>query len=524
MTSAAPNIAEQALATVELATKEPLWFNKEVLNLKNSKKDIERGLNWELDVWQQELHEAVADVYRKKVGIPTRYNHDGKNKITVRAMHGPGKTFGVADIMHWFNFCFKGKIICTAPKENQLRTRLWPAFRKIRQRAGKSYSSFVKVDTTKITWHNDEDWVALAETASEPENLAGHHADHLLFIVDEASGIREEMYPVIEGAVSTGFLVIILLIGNPTKNVGTFYDSHNTARVAKNYYQIHVDLNKTTRVNKQWVKEMGEKYGTDSPIYKIRCLGEFADADANQLISLEWIGNAKDREFSEDGSFPRLRVAVDVADGGLDETIIQVGHLYESHTRMLKMFRFSFKSSEAPIKTAQAAARIFDSFCGDPANGDDIVIDALGVGAGAAGYLMMGPDAGLDKCYPTIAYKGGERSDNTKKWRNRRVQSYMCLHDAYRDATISYAPDYCSDNDWEDFQAQLCCIRRNNGGEHIEDIESKDKLTRQGVKSPDMADGQAMMYATQQPVMHSGATSIEVVGTSEINNYDAGLS
>lgn len=493
------------LAELDLLSKtrnDPVWFMREVLNLK--------GKGWELDVWQEELVEAIADVYRKKYDIPTVLNHDGKSMFTVRAMHGPGKTFTMAAVMHWFNAAFRGRIICTAPKANQLATRLWPAFRKINVRAGKEYAAPVRVDSTKITWHNDEDWCALAETASQPENLAGYHDDYMLFLVDEASGVSEAMYPVIEGAISTGVIVILVLIGNPTKNQGTFHASHCIPKVAKHYYQVHVDLEKTTRVSKEWVQRMVDKYGRNSPVVKVRCYGEFADSDEAQLLPYAWLTEALGREGVGEGMLPRLRVTCDVADGGDNFTVVTAALMFnEQHIHVLKQTQHSFPASESPILAAQAAHSMFRRYDGNPARGDDIVVDSLGVGAGTAGYLM-------ELRLPVVTYKGGESSDDPKQWRNRRTQSYIVLRDKHRDKQISYAEDFLDDldvaGDWDDFTAQMCAVRTKPGTERVEELETKQAMMSRGIASPDRADGIAMLCATQAPSIAAQLGSIVQTG------------
>lgn len=479
------------LEQLERIRSEPVWFAESVLGLV--------GDRYYLDAWSKEFLNAVGDVYRKHVGIPTRINHEGKNMFTVRAMHGPGKTFTVAILMHWFNCAFRGRVICTAPTEKQLKTRLWPAFRKISARAGKDYSGPIQVDSTKITWHGDEDWCALAETASQPENLAGYHDDYMLFLVDEASGVSEQMFPVVEAAMSSGTIVILILIGNPTKNHGTFHASHCIAKVAKNYFQIHVDLDKTTRVSADWVRKMVEKYGRESPVVKIRCYGEFADADEAQLISYAWLVSALGREGVGAGNMKRLRVTVDVADGGENFTVITVGHVCDDDSVVvLKQVQRSFPSSESPILAADAAEQLFNAFGGKAENGDDFVVDSLGVGAGTAGELMK-------RGHNVVTYKGGEASDDVKQWRNRRAQSYISCRDAHRDGHIAYAEDFLDegqgDGDWDEFTAQMCSIRTKPGltEKRVEELETKEAMIKRGAVSPDRADGVAMFYATQAP-------------------------
>ncbi len=168
-------------ATRRRSIADPVWFVHNVLNLRRlpgePSLDEDPGKSWELDQWTENLLDAVGDVVRKQKGIPTKINHEGKNQLSVVSMHGPGKTFGLACLMHWFGFCFKSKIACVAPKLNQLKTRLWPEFRKIRNRAREGYPSLMQVHGEQVRWIDkdgkfEEGPWAFMETASAPENLA----------------------------------------------------------------------------------------------------------------------------------------------------------------------------------------------------------------------------------------------------------------------------------------------------------------------------------------------------------------
>jgi len=202
--------------TIQKSKLDPDWFCEKILKSPN-------------DPWQSEALNAVADLFRIKKNIPTLYNHKGLTRFSFVAFHGCGKTHAMAKLMHWFNFVVRGRIPCTAPKEKQLITRLWPEFRKIKMKAISEYQQLINVETKNIYWANDSDHVAIIEAASAPENLAGYHDDYLMFLVEEASGVDENMFPVIEGALTgdteTG-LNILVLIGNPTKTSGEFWASH----------------------------------------------------------------------------------------------------------------------------------------------------------------------------------------------------------------------------------------------------------------------------------------------------------
>lgn len=499
---------------VRRCLEDPVFFGEEVLNLKHLPTDGPDE-NWAIDEWQKELMRALADPWRKRNGLPTIVNHDARSYVTARSMHGPGKTFGSAYAMHWFNFCFPGQIFITAPKHKQIVTRTWGEFRKILFRAPRWYQTIIDVKDTRIKWFDDKDWAAYAESAKQPENLAGKHWPYQLVIVEEATGVPEALWPVIFGALSTGTIQLLLMISNPTRNSGTFAESHLSEKEAHLYYRMHIDLAHTTRVSKKWVEDMRRKYGDNSPIFKVRCLGEFASDDVNQLIASSWVAAAWDREWSPDGSVHKLRISVDVADGGEDESVITAGHHYSNHVRLLKQSVFSFSSDKASIDCADAAERVFIALGGNAAQ-DDFVVDSVGVGTGVAGVLVS-------RGYKVVRYKGGSDSDNKKSWRNRRVQSYMVLRDAFRDGRLSFADEFTDDP--TELQAQLCSVKSKPGIERVEDLLTRDEMRALGIKSPDRADSMAMQYATQAPrVLNAGANAPPRVAIIESSLLDGMVS
>jgi hypothetical protein len=104
-----------------------------------------------------------------------------------------------------------------------------------------------------------------------------------------------------------------------------------------------------------------------------------------------------------------------------------------------------------------------------------------------------------DRGYRVIRYKGGEASDNSEKWKNRRTQSYLVARDAFRDGLISFEPDAVDDA--EELEAQLCSVKRKIvGDDRIEELVTREDMRREGIKSPDRADSIVMQFATQAPV------------------------
>ncbi|MFC6546023.1 hypothetical protein ACFQBN_04800, partial [Cohnella cellulosilytica] len=62
-------------------------------------------------------------------------------------------------------------------------------------------------------------WFATARTATRPENMAGFHEDHMLFVVDEASGVADPILETILGTL-TGEDNKLAMFGNPRGLLG----------------------------------------------------------------------------------------------------------------------------------------------------------------------------------------------------------------------------------------------------------------------------------------------------------------
>lgn len=459
---------------IRRAMFDPDWFCRAVLHCPN-------------DDWQSEMMNAVADLDRIKHKKPTIYNHDGLNRFSVRSCHGPGKTHLAAKLVHWWNFTKIGVIPCTAPKEKQVLTRLFPEFRRIANRAEKEYSKLFKAETKKIVWLDNLEHTAVAESGATPENLAGYHAKALLFIVDEASGVHENMYPAVEGSLTTEGSVLFM-IGNPTKTTGEFWASHKKQGTRELYYRKRVSYKDSPRVKNSWARAMIAKYGPKSPVVMSRVFGEFPDQAENQLIVLDWLEAARNATIPDFDADPILKVSVDVADGGDDQSSITVALKYDDFTVVKKQRNFSFESSKAPIKVAEAAEAMFLLY-GGRKDVDEFAVDALGVGAGTAGALIK-------KGYRVRAHKGGKASTQPEKYRNMRAQVYYSLRDALRDGYIFFSEEFFDDEaDWQELCAQLCSVKMKLGSERVDELVSKEQMRADGIKSPDRGDSLSMQYA-----------------------------
>lgn len=521
-----------------LARREPVTFCREVLNHRRMGDEpalsVDAAKSWELDRCQVDLIEGVADVWRYLDKKPTRVNHNGLNYITVRAGHGPGKTHSGGLICHVFNAAFDGRVVATAPKFDQLKSRLWSRLRAISARAEPWYQHLYQINDTSVHYYAIEqktgqvvlnkDHGVIAETANKPENLAGHHMPYQLVLIDEASGIPESLVPTILGALSIGVVQILVMIGNATREQGYFADSHRKRETAAQFFRQHIGIHNSERMNsastRAWAQKLIDKYGEDSPVVRVRVKGDFPGSSPNQVFAIEWVARARDRVIDPmvgDGSLPRLRVSVDCGAGGEGETVCTAAKHFDSVRVGLKQTRHSFKLETAALETADAAELLFSKF-GGRKDQDDFVVDSLGVGVGAAGHLYA-------RGYKVVMYQGGSASDNSKRWRVRRVQSYMGARDDLRDNCVVFLDSFYDDEtDWDDFDGQLCSIT-HPPGDSVDDLITKAEMQRQGIPSPDLSDSWAMQYATQAPKIIPSGVPNEQAATVHVvrSNINAGL-
>jgi len=150
-----------------------------------------------------------------------------KRRVSIRSGHGTGKSTFEAWAILWFLSCyFPAKVPATAPTSHQLEDVLWSELAKwhrvMKERLPAlgdqfewSNEAFRMKDAP-----NESFSVARTSRPERPEALQGFHADHILFVIDEASGVPDNVFEVAEGALSTDGAFVIMA-ANPTRAVWT---------------------------------------------------------------------------------------------------------------------------------------------------------------------------------------------------------------------------------------------------------------------------------------------------------------
>lgn len=305
------------------------------------------------------------------------------NKMTsVRSGHGIGKSAVEAWAVIWFMTTRDfPKIPCTAPTQHQLFDILWAEISKWRRNNPALEQDLIWTKEKLYMRGYPEEWFAVARTASKPDALQGFHAENVLYIIDEASGVDDKIFEPVLGSLSTNGAKL-LMCGNPTQLSGFFFDSHHKNRM--NYKTFHIDGRNSTRVDQDYVRMIINMYGEDSDVFRVRVAGEFPLAEDDVFIPLPMIMKSIETEFHPRPDPFVLSIGCDVARFGDDKTVI--GYRVDEKVEFWKKRR-----GQDTMKTAddlvELAMMLEDRY--KPEEAIPIKVDDSGVGGGVVDRLKQ---------------------------------------------------------------------------------------------------------------------------------------
>jgi hypothetical protein len=393
----------------------------------------------------------------------------GKRRIAVRSGHGVGKSALLSWILLWWLSTRPASIIpCTAPTAHQLEDILWGEIGRWRQKMRPPFRDLLQVGRNWVRHQGAPDsWFAVGRTSRKgnPEALQGFHGEHLAFLIDEASGIDDEVFEVAEGALSTpGSLVV--MAGNPTRREGAFYRAFHSDRA--HWSTFCLPSSGSTLVAPEYSQRMAARYGEDSDIYRVRVLGEFPSSEPDALIGLATVEAAVRNELAPETEHPVV-LGVDVARFGDDETVIlrRRGPVVEQ----IECYRGldTMETSGRAIKAARhhRASTVF--------------VDVVGIGAGVADRLRE------MKLY-VHPVNVAERAHDTERFDDLRSELWWRVRD-WLESGEAVLPDD------EELVAQLSTIKYGVTSNGRIRIESKRERKHRGLCSPDRADALMMTFA-----------------------------
>lgn len=369
------------------------------------------------------------------------------NPVTIaRSSTGPGKSFCAASLATWFyKVHLESKVYLTAapPFENLKRIlwgEVWAKVKRNRQLFKYDVIKNMYIGRSEEEATDDGansfivGWsIPGSGTSQEREaKFAGKHAPQLFFVVDEGDAVPDDVYKGIEGCTSGG-LYRVLIMFNPKIRAGIVYHkeasrqaavvhlssfNHPNVQTGRNVIPGAVDRDTTIRRINEWtrplmINENEEADGVyDLPDYLVGCsatapdgraypplaagkrkvespefsymvLGEYPTQGEQQLISEDWISQARaryDLYLSTYGAIPPRDVkgilGLDIAEFGVDANV--------ACTRYGGFITFDkWRGIDTDESSMRATNLIIEK-----KDVEMVFVDATGVGSGVAPSIM----------------------------------------------------------------------------------------------------------------------------------------
>jgi hypothetical protein len=413
----------------------------------------------------------------------------------VKSCHAAGKSFTAADVALWYLHNHPHSIvITTGPTQRQVEGILWREIRSSQQKAKVPLPGALLTTELKI----EDGWQAFGFTAPEHDSdkFQGWHSQYILVVVDESSGVSEDIFDAIDG-ILTSDESRLLLIGNPTNPSGRFFkefasgaakitisafDTPNFTRygiierdILNNEWQQKITgpLPAPYLVTPGWVHDRLKRWGRESPLYQAKVLAQFPQSGDDCMIPLYWIEAAIKRQLEPTDP---SEIGVDVARYGADETVII--HRRGARARIVKVI--------PTCDTMECAGHVAKALVDTKAT--SAKIDAIGIGAGVYDRLK---EQGL----PVREMQSGAAAKERERFANTRAEWYWGLRDRFESGDIDIQDD-------ETLISQLAGIRYHVNSKGQIQIEGKEDMKKRGLGSPDRADAMMLTFANV-PVMNS---------------------
>ena len=341
-------------------------------------------------------------------------------------------------MLWWLARWKDGVVVTTGPSWTQVREIVWGEIRKAAARSVFPYPTPHQTELRLATGAH-----AIGLSTDEAVRFQGFHGQHLLVVVDEAPGLRADIWEAIEGARAGGDVHVVAL-GNPTMAGGVFYDAFTSNRAGWKPFTIDafatpnlegftLDYLRTLPpdlpddaeifrycprpylVTRRWVYERFWEWGEKSLHWEARVRGEFPTQGEDALISLAWLGAAQARAATDGGG--KVQAGIDVAEAGESETVLVV----REGPALLKLKTWSGIDARGVVAAELAPYRC---------RLETVNVDTIGVGAYFAKHLK-------DLGFPIRSIRVSEKSRHPERFANLKAELYWGLRERFEKARLA---------------------------------------------------------------------------------------
>lgn len=378
-----------------------------------------------------------------RLGSTTIVTANTEAQLVSRTMAELGKWHTLAINSHWFD-----------KAAMSLRPAEW--FKELLERD-------LKIDTGYY-YLNAQLW-----SEEKPDAFAGvHNHNGVMLKFDEASGIPHAIFTVSEGFFTEPVLDRYWdLYSNPRNNTGPFFESHHANRA--DWHPIQIDARTVEGTDAETYAKIIRTYGEDSDEARIEVYGQFPNSGEDQLIPMDAILGARERDIIPDPGAPLL-MGIDFGNGGKDPSVIRFRRGYDA--RSIPAIRRA--GMQVLDFTANVVAPAIDKY-----QPDYIFADTNGVGAPGAEWLRA---AG----YRVISvYAQGSPQDEAQYF-NKRAECWGEMAIWLRNGAIDD-----SEVLKDDLKGPKRLRHKTTGKLQV---ESKDDMKARGLASPNDGDALALTF------------------------------
>lgn len=448
-------LEQNLLALIQLYYDDPILFCQQVMNIYPDEQQTK----------------VILALYERK-------------KVSVRSGRGCGKTWA-AGIIIWHFLCTRSmsQVYITAATGGTLQGAIWPTLGKMYDKMNSIYKEQFEFQASQIK-HKEHPytWFAMTRTAriENPDAMAGSHAKSMLYIVDEASGVTDEMFRVILGSL-TEEDNYLLLLSNPRRLSGFFFASHKPS-VKDTYAQLHMSAINSAWVSKDSIEQWKNLYGEDSNIYAVEVLGEFPTREDESIIPWDLVVASTERVSDPAGE---IRWGLDMGAGNDKSVLVK----RQGPVVFPDIRKWNHKD------TMIVVGKVIREYNDTPEEfrPSGIYVDTIGVGKGAGDRLK---EQGL----PIIPAVASKRAVAKKYIFNAKSEWWNTMAEFFRDEE----PQIPNDNELIE---QLTTMRSIPSSDGRFKTESKEKYKGRYKASPDVADALAMTFSLRSN-KHVGLTTV----------------
>lgn len=349
------------------------------------------------------------------------------SETLVPSCHDSGKTWVAARALMWFLMAHPNDsiVLSTAPTFQQVAELLWREVANVNSKA--KFPIGGRLLQTKFEL--GPKWFAVGITSDDAVNYQGYHASNIAVILDEADGIKKEIWDALEGVLTSGNAKL-LAIGNPLDPTSEFAKRVRNARSPKSkVIRIeaddvlpHTDGGKHPfLLQRAWVEDKKEKWGETSSLYLGKVLARWPDQNIDTLIPIPWLLRAKGRSV-ERGI---LTYGVDVARFGSNRTV----------RTLIAGNQFLWSKATEREDTMQSATRVIgDIQSFEPAMTQ---IDETGIGGAVVDRVRQV----LGSRYTVVGVNNGGKASDDVKFASRGAEMWWAVREAFESDKIGFTMD-----------------------------------------------------------------------------------